>query len=255
MRVDHYLVQQGVFPSRAKAQVYVSEIGVWVISPAGQKQKITKSNYVLKPNEMVMPVNLGEGALKYVSRSGLKLEHAIKSLKLSIVDKYCLDVGQSTGGFTHCLLEHGAKSIVGVDVGQGQLAEGLRTHARVQYFEKINARSLDQNLEFTLFRGQFDLIVVDVSFISLTKVIPALRTFIKPSGACLALVKPQFELGPECLRRGVVISKGAPYASLEEQFRQYFFQQHFINLCYIDSGMLGKSGNREFFIYGESVRP
>jgi 23S rRNA (cytidine1920-2'-O)/16S rRNA (cytidine1409-2'-O)-methyltransferase len=200
---------------------------------------------------------------RYVSRGGLKLEGALRDCALDVTGWACLDVGQSTGGFTDCLLQHGAARVLGVDVGQGQLHASLRDDERVLGLEKINARSLtahelieqidattDEPEVFTQdVEAGFDLIVGDLSFISQTLVLPALVPLLKPEGALLMLVKPQFELQPGQVGKGGIVRDAALYAFVEQRIRDCLAEQGLQVLRWLESPIQGGDGNREFFFH------
>jgi 23S rRNA (cytidine1920-2'-O)/16S rRNA (cytidine1409-2'-O)-methyltransferase len=196
---------------------------------------------------------------RYVSRGGLKLEGALAASGVSVQGCVCLDVGQSTGGFTDCLLQHGAAQVVGVDVGHGQLHERLRGDARVVCLEKINARDGEALLKiiaahasFISFKSQkdmkFDRIVGDVSFISLTLVLPALRPLLADDGVLVMLVKPQFELQPHDIGKGGLVRDASLYAQVEHKLRTACAALHWQITAWLDSPIVGGDGNREFFM-------
>ena len=185
-----------------------------------------------------------EGERRYVSRGGLKLEHALDSLGIDVAGRSCLDVGASTGGFTDCLLRRGARRVIALDVGYGQLDWGLRNDPRVEVIERKNARELAPgDLPY-----EPDFATVDVSFISLVKVLPAAASCLAPGGEVLALVKPQFELGRGRVRGGVVRSaaerREALHAVAETSLGSGLTVKGFAS-----SGLPGPKGNRETFIW------
>jgi 23S rRNA (cytidine1920-2'-O)/16S rRNA (cytidine1409-2'-O)-methyltransferase len=182
---------------------------------------------------------------KYVSRGGLKLEGVLQLSGADIRGKTCLDVGQSTGGFTDCLLQHGAARVTGVDVGHGQLHEKLRRDPRVVSIEKVNARELTREQV----GGDFDVIVGDLSFISLTLVLPALSPLLKKGGELLMLVKPQFELQPGQLGKGGIVTDPALYAVVEKRIRDCIGGLGLEVKGWYASPIAGGDGNREFFVY------
>ncbi len=184
MRLDLYLVQQKLANSRTQAQDFIQNGYVYAMQNE-VKLILSKSNYIVKESDKI--VVEANRLQKFVSRAGLKLEAALRNLNLQIKDKVVLDVGQSTGGFTDCLLQNGAKQIVGIDVGHGQLHESLKKNPNVVSFENLNAKDLAVNTAFlrTVPVNQFDLIVADVSFISLTKIIPSISNFINEGGEYL----------------------------------------------------------------------
>lgn len=190
---------------------------------------------------------------RYVSRGGLKLEGALRRVKLDVTGYTCLDVGQSTGGFSDCLLQHGAARVVGVDVGHAQLHASLRNDSRVTCIEGVNAKdptALRSAVTADTVEARFDLIVADVSFISLTKVIGTWFDLLSSSGRVLALVKPQFEVGADRLARGGIVRDESLFAEVESKVRSAFVASGFALRDYFDSPIEGGDGNREFFLFG-----
>jgi 23S rRNA (cytidine1920-2'-O)/16S rRNA (cytidine1409-2'-O)-methyltransferase len=188
-----------------------------------------------------------------VSRGGLKLEAALARSRVAVQGKLCLDVGQSTGGFTDCLLQAGATRVVGVDVGQGQLHARLRDDARVRCVEKVNARdpealavALEEDEALT---SGFDVLVGDLSFISLTLVLPAVVPLLKPGGHLLMLVKPQFELQPGQVGKGGIVRDASLYPLIEQRLRDACSALDLSVQGWFDSAIEGGDGNREFFIH------
>jgi len=191
IRLDHLLVERGLAPSRARAQALVL---AGVVRVDGQRSD--------KPGRQLLPdaaIEVVHADHPWVSRGGVKLAAGLEAFALEVQSRRCLDVGASTGGFTHVLLTAGAAHVVALDVGRGLLDQRLRTHPRVLVLEGVNVRFLEPNAV----PGPFDLITVDVSFISLRLVLPALLAVLAPAGDLVALVKPQFEAG-----RGQVGSGG-----------------------------------------------
>jgi 23S rRNA (cytidine1920-2'-O)/16S rRNA (cytidine1409-2'-O)-methyltransferase len=186
---------------------------------------------------------------RYVSRGGLKLEGALQSSGLSPQGLRCLDVGQSTGGFTDCLLQQGAQYVVGLDVGHGQLNPRLREDARVVCVERVNARELKiEDARIPDAGAGFDLVVGDLSFISLTLVLPALLPFVKIGGALLMLVKPQFELQPSDIGKGGLVKDEASYVQVEARLRAACDSLNLKVMGYWPSAIAGGDGNQEFWI-------
>ena len=186
----------------------------------------------------------------FVSRGGNKLAGALAHTGLTAGGKTCLDVGQSTGGFTDCLLQAGAKHVVGVDVGHDQLHAQLRADPAVTYLEGINCRALSvADLGAAFPEDGFDLIVGDVSFISLTLVLPRLPALLAPSGDLLLLVKPQFEVGPGNIGRGGIVRDPALYHEVEHKLRDCAKMLGLTIRAWLDSPITGGDGNREFFIW------
>lgn len=195
---------------------------------------------------------------RYVSRGGLKLEGALAATGVEVRGRHCLDIGQSTGGFTDCLLQHDAAHVVGVDVGHGQLHARIRDDARVTPIEQVNARALsaddlfgsdDDEQKENIERTDFDLVVADLSFISLTLVLPALVPFLAPGGDMLMLVKPQFELQPGQVGKGGIVRDPAMYDIVEARLRETCAALDLRVVHWIDSPIAGGDGNREFFIH------
>ncbi len=209
-------------------------------------------------------LELVDGAeARYVSRGGLKLEGALQTAGIDATGLHCLDIGQSTGGFTDCLLQHGAATVVGVDVGHGQLHSKLREDERVVAVEKVNARALtavdliaasvdadDEPEAMALdFEPRFDLIVGDLSFISLTLVLPAVVPFLAVDGRMLMLVKPQFELQPGQVGKGGIVRDPTMYPIVEARLREACAGLGLRVVQWFDSPIVGGDGNHEFFIH------
>ncbi len=254
MRADQFLVDRGLAASRSQAQRLIAAGARW-LSPAGWKP-IAKSDE-LPPHAEVELLDASEA--RYVSRGGLKLEGALRATGLDITGWRCLDLGQSTGGFTDCLLQHGAASVTGVDVGHGQLHPLLAADPRVRALEGINARHLDASLLIASHAvgasgqdhsgGQFDVVVADLSFISLTRVLPALAPLLKVGGHALLLVKPQFELQPGDIGKGGIVRDERLYAQVEQRVRDACTAALLNVRAWLPSPIAGGDGNREFFIH------
>ena len=211
-----------------------------------------------KPSDRVNPGDqlALAGGEKYVSRGGLKLEHALRAFQVEVAGRTAIDLGASTGGFTDCLLQHGATKVYAVDVGQGQLAWKLRQDPRVVVMEKTNAR----NLEPGNFPQPFlpaDLIVIDCSFISLTKILPTAAGLLQPAGKIIALIKPQFEAGKAEADKGKgVITDPAIHARVLRELEEFAAKQPFMSWRgTIESPLLGPAGNKEFFALIEVAGP
>jgi 23S rRNA (cytidine1920-2'-O)/16S rRNA (cytidine1409-2'-O)-methyltransferase len=246
MRADQLLLERGLAASRSQAQRLIASGVEWRL---GTKpwQRVTKNGDELPlPSELRL---LDTAEARYVSRGGLKLEGALLSSGLSAQGLRCLDVGQSTGGFTDCLLQQGAAQVVGLDVGHGQLHPRLRDDARVVCVERINARELEIN-DARVPDGAlgFDLVVGDLSFISLTLVLPALLPLLKKGGALLMLVKPQFELQPSDIGKGGLVKDEASYVQVEARLREACAALNLDVLGYWPSAIAGGDGNQEFWI-------
>jgi 23S rRNA (cytidine1920-2'-O)/16S rRNA (cytidine1409-2'-O)-methyltransferase len=246
MRVDQLLVERGLAATRSQAQRLIAA-GVQWRAPGGDWKAVGKNGEELRDAVELRLLDTAEA--RYVSRGGLKLEGALRHTGLDVTGLRCLDVGQSSGGFTDCLLQHGAKQVVGVDVGQGQLHPKLRADARVVCIEKCNARELPADV-LTGAGGPppFDLIVGDLSFISQTLVWPALVPLMASQAHLLMLVKPQFELQPEHIGKGGLVKDAASYALVRERIEQVCPEAGLVMRDYFDSPITGGDGNREFFV-------
>ena len=327
MRADVFLVDFGHAATRSQAQRLIAAGVEWRLSPLAPWQKVAKNGDDIPS---VAEVRLLDGAeAKYISRGGLKLEGALRATGLSVAGLRCLDVGQSTGGFTDCLLQHGAAQVIGVDVGHGQLHERLRSDLRVVCVEGVNARSLtaqalqdacelalsevieaeednetqpeapyswmrnggqvdeayddsndakDQDIE--AFKSEraardkareegtlpverrrraecadvditplFDVVTGDLSFISLTLVLPALVPLLAPGGSLLMLVKPQFELQPGQVGKGGIVRDASLYTVVEQRIRDCCAELGLEVQAWLDSPISGGDGNREFFVF------
>ena len=327
MRADVFLVDFGHAATRSQAQRLIAAGVEWRLSGNSPWKKVVKNGDDIPAIAEVQLLDSAEA--KYLSRGGLKLEGALAAAPLDVAGLRCLDVGQSTGGFTDCLLQHGAAQVIGVDVGSGQLHERLRSDPRVICVEGVNARALtagalqqdcelvlsevvedvednetqpeapyswmrngglvddeyddsddakDKDIEsFRLERTAkakaraagtlpverrrraecadvdttplFDVMVGDVSFISLTLVLPALVPLLAPEGRLLMLVKPQFELQPGQVGKGGIVRDVALYAVVEKRIRDCCAEQGLEVLAWLDSAIHGGDGNREFFVF------
>lgn len=245
MRADQLLVARGLASTRSQAQRLIADGVRW---QKGDDWKTVVKNGDEVPDDAPIEL-LNDAEARYVSRGGLKLEAALKQIGLSVKGLACLDVGQSTGGFTDCLLQHGAASVVGVDVGSAQLHPSLRQDPRVLCVEKVNARSLvADDLIAAEFAPEFDLIVADLSFISQTLVLPAIVPLLKSGGTLLTLVKPQFELQPGQVGKGGIVKDAAFYPLIEQRLRDACAALGLTVTAWFDSPIEGGDGNREFFI-------
>jgi len=251
LRADQQILALGLAPTRSAAQRLVDQGAVEWQGPKGWTP-VRKAGESLPPGTAFRV--LDDAETRWVSRAGLKLEGALsQSPDLSVTGLTCLDVGQSTGGFTDVLLSRGAARIIGVDVGHGQVHPKLRTHDQVVVLEGLNARHLTPgDLGDHLPEGGFLLIVGDLSFISLTLVLPALRALLAPGGQCLMLVKPQFELQPAQIGKGGLVKDAASYVDVEQRIRQACAELDLSVLAYFDSAIAGGDGNREFFVRAQA---
>jgi 23S rRNA (cytidine1920-2'-O)/16S rRNA (cytidine1409-2'-O)-methyltransferase len=256
MRADQLLVERGLAVSRSQAQRLIAA-GVQWFDGAGWKA-VARNRDVLPDTAQLQLLDAAES--RYVSRGGLKLEGALRAAGLEVRGWNCLDVGQSTGGFTDCLLQQGAARVTGVDVGHGQLHPKLRSDPRVLALEKVNARELRADQVGT----DFDLVTGDLSFISLTLVLPALAPLLaRPStgsgrtggsgGQLLMLAKPQFELQPGQVGKGGVVRDEALYPQVEQRLRTACAALGLRVAGWHDSPITGGDGNREFFIHAQRI--
>jgi 23S rRNA (cytidine1920-2'-O)/16S rRNA (cytidine1409-2'-O)-methyltransferase len=287
MRIDQLLVQRGLASTRSQAQRLIADGVQWQkMEVGGEVWKRVVKNGDDVPEDAPIQL-LDDSEARYVSRGGLKLEAALKHVGLSVAGLRCLDVGQSTGGFTDCLLQAGAAAVVGVDVGSAQLHPSLREDARVLCVEGVNARTLSASdliaayADSTGVDGQFDVdeegydedrvvddavvaapeaelpeefappfdvLVADLSFISQTLVLPAAVSLLKSGGTLLTLVKPQFELQPGQVGKGGIVKDPAMYPLVEQRLREACADLNLTVTAWFDSPIEGGDGNREFFI-------
>jgi 23S rRNA (cytidine1920-2'-O)/16S rRNA (cytidine1409-2'-O)-methyltransferase len=236
-RIDAVLAERGLFPSRTAAAGAVR---------AGAVRVGRDGPVALRPSQLVEPeaaLIVDEGP-RYVSRGGIKLENALDTLGIDVSGRDCLDVGASTGGFSDCLLQRGAARVAAVDVAYGQLDVKLREDPRVAVIERLNARALElTDLPFVP-----ELATIDVSFISLTKILPAVAGCLAPGGEVLAMVKPQFELGRERVGRGVVRDAGDRREAILTVAKAA--NELGLPVCgFASSGLPGPKGNRETFVW------
>jgi len=250
-RIDKLLVQRGLASTRQRAQALLLAGRVLV-----QEQKVEKPGTLV---DEASDIRLLGEELRYVGRGGLKLERALAHWHIDVTGRTCMDVGASTGGFTDCLLQHGAARVIAVDTGYGQMDSRLRSDARVRLLEKTNARYL-QPADIA---ERVDVLALDVSFISATLVLPAVVESIQQSGLhpgrdaaqarrleAVVLVKPQFEAGREHVGKGGIVRDPAAQAAAVEKVRNAMAALGFGALEAIESPILGAEGNREFLLHG-----
>ena len=244
IRLDKLLLERGLASSRERAQALILAGKVLVGG-----QKIEKAGTGV---EAEVEIRLLSEDLQYVGRGGLKLEKALEHWHIEAAGKVCLDVGASTGGFTDCLLQHGAARVIAVDTGHGQIDFRLRKDERVRLLEKTNARYLTREQVGEVVQ----LIVMDVSFISATLVMPAVIAAAFPESAAerrgrqmVVLVKPQFEVGREQVGKGGIVRDPAAQLGAVEKVRDALRAQNCRHTDVIESPILGAEGNREFLLY------
>ncbi len=249
VRIDKLLVERGLALSRERAQALVLAGRVLV-----NGQKVEKAGAGAEEDAEIRL--LGED-LPYVGRGGVKLEAALEHWKIDLRGRTCMDVGASTGGFTDCMLQHGAKEVIAVDTGYGQIAMKLRSDVRVRLLERTNARHLTAaQLAQAGAAGDIRFIAVDVSFISVTLVLPAVlqSAFASSSIAgreLVVLVKPQFEVGRENVGKGGIVKDRAAQQGAVAKVLQKVEELGGRNIEFIDSPILGMEGNREFLLHAE----
>jgi 23S rRNA (cytidine1920-2'-O)/16S rRNA (cytidine1409-2'-O)-methyltransferase len=236
-RIDKLLVERGLAASRTRAQALVMA-GVVLVN----EQRVEKASESFAPDADIRVRGADDPASRYVGRGGLKLEAALDAFGVDVRDSVCLDVGASTGGFTDCLLQRGARRVTAVDVGHNQLVWRLRQDARVEVREGVNARYLRPED----FSTQFDLVVMDVSFISATKVLPALVPLLARDGRLILLIKPQFEVGRGEVGKGGIVTDAAQHARVVEEVNRAALDLRLTLRGVIDSPIQGADGNREF---------
>jgi len=234
-RLDRLLTERGLAESGARAQRLIMAGLVYV-----NGQKAAKAGAQVRPD---ITIEIRE-TLRYVSRGGLKLEAAMEYFDLAVDKAVCLDVGASTGGFTDCLLQRGASRVYAVDVGRGQLHYRLRRDTRVICLERTHIRDLTQ----THVPEKIDALVIDTSFISLVTVLPLAWKFLAPGGWCVALIKPQFEVGAKLLSKGVVRDETVRVSAVEKVKKAARELKNSKVLGVIESPIHGPKGNVEFLI-------
>ena len=297
MRADLFLVEHGFATTRSQAQRLIAAGVQWRPEEGAAWKKVAKNGDEVPLGAELQVLDSTEA--KYISRGGLKLEGALKTTQISVDGLRCLDIGQSTGGFTDCLLQHGAAEVVGVDVGHGQLHPTMRDDPRVVCIEGVNARSLtadelvehharalrirngededgegsdgdfddedfqdsedsegeadsdneEDGADSSGFNPVFNFLTGDLSFISLTLVLPAVVRLLKTDGHLLMLVKPQFELQPGQVGKGGIVREPALFAFVEKRLRDTCEGLGMKVLAWIESPIQGGDGNREFFIH------
>lgn len=252
MRLDQWLVAQGKVPSRAKAQELITSGAI--------KLKINnKLIHNFKPSMQIndeeksghIEIEITDNSLvDFVSRGGVKLRDALEHLNLSVRGLSCLDLGQSTGGFTDCLLKKGAHSIVGIDVGHDQLHLNLRNHPQVQFFEGFHVLELIDSKISDLSAQRFDLVVGDLSFISTEVYLPALEQFMISGQKLLMLIKPQFEAQRSQLSKKGLVDEDLWHLSTSQKIREKF-DRSFKLIDFFACSLKGQEGNQEYFLFGE----
>lgn len=241
-RIDVLLVERGLADSLTKAQALVMS-GVVLAN----EKRVEKSSQTF-PRETILRLKGDLESTRFASRAGLKLEHALLHFGIDPSATVCIDIGSSTGGFTDCLLQKGASHVTSVDSGTNQMVWSLRNDERVDLREKTNAR----NLKPSDFEREFDLAVVDVSFISLTKILPAIFLLLKPNGKVVVLIKPQFEVAKGEVGKGGIVRETDKHERVVAEVNDAAGSVGFRVEGVTDSPILGAEGNKEFLaLYGK----
>ncbi len=235
-RIDKVLVERGLVDSRTKAQALIMA-GVVLVD----ERRVEKPSETLDESSVIRIKGISDET-KFVGRGGLKLEAALKAFSLDPTGMNCIDIGSSTGGFTDCLLKHGAARVTAVDAGTNQLVWSLRNDQRVEVRENTNAR----HLQPSDFDDKFDIAVMDVSFISVTKVIPAVIELLKPAGRLIVLIKPQFEVGKGEVGKGGIVRDEEKHAKVLEKIESFAIRLGLQPGDVIESPIRGAEGNKEF---------
>jgi 23S rRNA (cytidine1920-2'-O)/16S rRNA (cytidine1409-2'-O)-methyltransferase len=235
-RIDKLLVDRGLIESRTKAQAVIMAGSVLV-----DEKRVEKPSEAY-PADANIRIKGGGPETRYVSRGGLKLEAALKHFDIRPEGFTCIDIGSSTGGFTDCLLQHGAKHVVAVDAGTNQMVWSLRIDPRVTVKEKTNAREVRPED----FEDRFDLAVVDVSFISVTKLLPAILSLLAVDGRIVALIKPQFEVGKGEVGKGGIVRDPEKHERVVAEVNKFAEEIGLRMRGVIESPILGAEGNKEF---------
>ena len=256
MRADKLLVARGLAPTRSAALRVIEHGGVrWRATRAAGTSPwspLRKGGEEL-PDDCALEV-LDDAELRWASRGGLKLDAALAQARIEVAGKRCLDLGQSTGGFTDVLLAHGAAQVVGVDVGHGQLHARLAADPRVAALEGVNVRALADACQLdaepaAILDGGFDVVVADLSFISLAHALPAVARWLRSGGDALLLVKPQFELQPADIGKGGLVRAADARERIEPRLRTACAQAGLAIVEWFRSSIEGGDGNREWFLH------
>jgi 23S rRNA (cytidine1920-2'-O)/16S rRNA (cytidine1409-2'-O)-methyltransferase len=239
-RLDTLLVERGLVASRERARAMILAGQVRV-----DGQPMTKAGATV-PDEATVTVAAPDHP--YVGRGGIKLAHALEMFGVVVTDRVALDIGASTGGFTDVLLQRGAARVVALDVGHGQLDWKLRTDARVVVLERMNARTLTQE-QLPADTRSFDVVTIDVSFISLRQILPALPPLLRPAADVIALVKPQFEAGRADVGKGGIVRDASVHVRVVADVTDAAERLGFSRLGMVESPITGMEGNREFLVH------
>ncbi len=239
-RIDKLLVERGLADSRTRAQAMIMA-GVVLVD----EQRVEKPSHQFDPNSSIRIKGSDDPTARYVGRGGLKLEAALREFQIDVAGFHCLDVGASTGGFTDCLLQHGARAVVAIDVGHNQIDWSLRNDPRVEVREGVNARYLKPED----FVQQFELAVMDVSFISATKVLPAIVPLIVPGGSIIILIKPQFEVGRGEVGGGGIVRDAGKRLRVIDEVNHTARELGLKVVKVMESPITGADGNVEYLAF------
>jgi 23S rRNA (cytidine1920-2'-O)/16S rRNA (cytidine1409-2'-O)-methyltransferase len=242
-RIDLLLLDRGLAQSREKAQAMILAGEV-----LADEQKVDKPGHRVRPDAAIRLLGVPP---KFFSRGGQKLEAALDSFAIDVSGKVCADIGASTGGFTDCLLQRGARKVYAVDVGAGQLHWNIRQDERVIVRERVNARYLTSEV----LPEALEFACCDVSFISVTLIVPALTPFLRPAADLVVLVKPQFEVGKGQVGKGGIVREPALHRDAVEKVRASLEQAGFARTAEMESPILGAEGNREFLLHAWELHP
>lgn len=244
-RIDKLLVDRGLVESRTKAQAMIMA-GVVLVD----EQRIAKPSDLVSAEAEIRLKGADDPTSRYVGRGGLKLQAALQHFDINARDLVCLDVGASTGGFTDCLLQHGARRVVSIDVGHNQIHWRLRNDERVEVREGINARYLTPDD----FDTKFDLVVMDVSFISATKIMPAIVPLLTETGRLVTLIKPQFEVGRDEVGKGGIVRDPQKHARVVAEVNRAAEDLGLSVRTAMESPIRGADGNVEFLALYEKTK-
>lgn len=245
-RLDTVLVDLGYFDNKSKAAAAILSGNVKI-----NDEVITKAGFQINPSKKF---EVEIKSMPYVSRGGFKLEKALKTFDLKVKDRICLDAGASTGGFTDCLLQQGAKKVYAVDVGYGQLAWKIRSDERVKTIERTNIKNCEFSEIYTKNDEIADLLVMDVSFISIEKVLPNLKKLLKPEfHELVCLIKPQFEAGKDLIEKGGVVKDKNVHIDVINRVVEFAKSLEYKFLDLTSSPIKGPSGNIEYLIHLSSA--
>jgi 23S rRNA (cytidine1920-2'-O)/16S rRNA (cytidine1409-2'-O)-methyltransferase len=240
MRIDVFLTERGIVPSRSRAKELLQKGAVKLSG-----KTVTKPSYEVPDGYLASDVTIDDCENKYVGRGGYKLEHALNEFKINVSDKIALDIGASTGGFTDCLLKNGAKKVYAIDSGTAQLHSSLLNEGRVVSIENYNARYLKKED----FADEIDLVTIDVSFISQTLIIPKIAEILPKGASFVSLIKPQFEVGREQIGKKGIVKDESARDSAVKKVCDFAVSSGFELLAITQSPIHGGDGNIEFLAY------